>query len=63
MSRGSSSPFRDRAAHPLAGVTVLQIIPDLEPGAGAYAAIGTAAALSRAGANGIDRKPRRIAGQ
>jgi glycosyltransferase involved in cell wall biosynthesis len=53
MSPGSSSPFRDRAAHPLAGVTVLQIIPDLEPGGVAYAAIGTAAALSRAGANAL----------
>ena len=50
MSPGAGSPFRDRAAHPLAGVTVLQIIPDLEPGGVAHAAIGTAAALSRAGA-------------
>ncbi|MGO9672843.1 MAG: glycosyltransferase [Methylocella sp.] len=53
MSRGSGSPFRDRAAHPLAGVTVLQIVPDLEPGGLADAAIGTASALSRAGANAL----------
>jgi glycosyltransferase involved in cell wall biosynthesis len=34
-------------------MTVLQIIPDLEPGGVAYAAIGTAAALSRAGAHAL----------
>ena len=53
MSPGSGSPFRDRGAHPLAGVTVLQIVPDLEPGGVAEPAIGTAAALSRAGANAL----------
>ncbi len=53
MSPGPRSSFRDRAAHPLAGVTVLQIVPDLEPGGVAYAAIGTAAALSRAGASAL----------
>jgi glycosyltransferase involved in cell wall biosynthesis len=53
MSSGSNSPFRDRSAHPLAGVTVLQIVPDLEPGGLAEAAIGTAGALSRAGANAL----------
>ena len=53
MSPGPRSSFRDRASHPLAGVTVLQIVPDLEPGGVAYAAIGTAAALSRAGASAL----------
>lgn len=53
MSSGSSSPFRDRATHPLAGVTVLQIVPDLEPGPVARAAIDIAGALSRVGANAL----------
>ena len=53
MPPGPRSSFRDRASHPLAGVTVLQIVPDLEPGGVAYAAIGTAAALSRAGASAL----------
>lgn len=53
MSPGAGSPFRDRASHPLAGVTVLQIVADLDSGAVAQAAIGTAAALSRAGAHAL----------
>jgi glycosyltransferase involved in cell wall biosynthesis len=53
MSPASGSPFRDRAAHPLAGVTVLQIIPDLRPSAAARATIDIAAALSRVGATAL----------
>lgn len=53
MSRSSISPFRGGAAHPLAGVTVLQIIPDLQPSAAARATIDIAAALNRIGANAL----------
>ena len=45
--------FSYRAAHPLAGVTVLQIIPDLRPSAAGRATIDAAAALSRVGANAL----------
>ncbi len=53
MSSGSSSPFRDRAAHPLAGVTVLQIVPDLREGPVARAAIDIAGALGRVGGKAL----------
>ncbi|MEJ0094807.1 MAG: glycosyltransferase [Methylocella sp.] len=53
MSPASGAPFRDRAAHPLAGVTVLQIIPDLQPSSAARATIDMAAALSRIGATAL----------
>ncbi len=53
MSIASASPFKDSAAHALAGVTVLQIIPDLDQGPGARATIDAAAALSRIGANAL----------
>ncbi|MGH6841351.1 MAG: glycosyltransferase, partial [Methylocella sp.] len=48
-----SFPFKNRAAHPLAGVTVLQIIPDLEVNSTARAAISIAAALGSAGARAL----------
>jgi glycosyltransferase involved in cell wall biosynthesis len=53
MSSGSSSPFRDRAAHSLAGATVLQIIPDLRQGPTASAAIDVAGALGRLGGKAL----------
>jgi glycosyltransferase involved in cell wall biosynthesis len=53
MSSQSGSFFRDRAAHPLAGFTVLQIIPEMQPGGSARASIEIAAALSRVGANAL----------
>jgi glycosyltransferase involved in cell wall biosynthesis len=53
MPQVFSLPFKDRAAHPLAGVTVLQIIPGLEVGPTARAAIGIAAALGAAGARAL----------
>ncbi|MGH6835994.1 MAG: glycosyltransferase [Methylocella sp.] len=46
-------PFKDRAAPPLAGVTVLQIIPGLDINPTARAAIEIAAALSAAGARAL----------
>ena len=45
MPQVFSLPFKDRAAHPLAGVTVIQIIPGLEANPTARAAIEIAAAL------------------
>ncbi|MDQ6703021.1 MAG: glycosyltransferase, partial [Pseudomonadota bacterium] len=48
-----SLPFKDRAVHPLAGVTVLQIIPGLEINPTARAAIEIAAALGAAGARAL----------
>jgi glycosyltransferase involved in cell wall biosynthesis len=53
MPQVFSLPFKDRAAHPLAGVTVLQIIPDLEVNPTARAAISIAAALGAAGARAL----------
>jgi glycosyltransferase involved in cell wall biosynthesis len=53
MPQVFSLPFKDRAAHLLAGVTVLQIIPDLEVNPMARAAIGIAAALGAAGARAL----------
>ncbi|SFK27191.1 glycosyltransferase [Methylocapsa palsarum] len=53
MSSQSGSFFRDRTAHPLAGYTVLQIIPEMHAGAAARASIDIAAALSRVGANAL----------
>jgi glycosyltransferase involved in cell wall biosynthesis len=53
MPQVFSLPFKDRAAHPLAGVTVLQIIPGLEVDPTARAAIGIAAALGAAGARAL----------
>ncbi len=46
-------PFQDRAAHPLSGASVLQVIPDLEANATARAAIDIAAALGAAGARAL----------
>jgi glycosyltransferase involved in cell wall biosynthesis len=46
-------PFQDRAAHPLAGASVLQVIPDLEANSTARAAIDIAAALGAAGARAL----------
>lgn len=53
MASKSGTFFRIDAAHPLAGRTVLQIIPQLRAGAAARAAIDTAAALSKAGARAL----------
>jgi glycosyltransferase involved in cell wall biosynthesis len=53
MPQVFSLPFKDRASHPLAGVTVLQIIPGLEVNPTARAAIGIAAALGAAGARAL----------
>ncbi len=49
MQMISGSGFRKRSRHPLAGVTVLQILADLGPSPGARAAIETAEALARVG--------------
>ncbi|MGH6935424.1 MAG: glycosyltransferase [Methylocella sp.] len=46
-------PFKDRVAHPLAGATVLQIIPGLEVNPPARAAIEIAAALAAACARAL----------
>jgi glycosyltransferase involved in cell wall biosynthesis len=46
-------PFKSRAAHPLAGVTVLQIIPSLEVNPTARAAIEIAASLAAAGGRAL----------
>jgi glycosyltransferase involved in cell wall biosynthesis len=46
-------PFQDRAAHPLAGAAVLQLIPDLEANSTARAAIDIAAALVAAGGRAL----------
>ncbi|MGH6867808.1 MAG: glycosyltransferase, partial [Methylocella sp.] len=53
MPQVFSVPFRDRAAHPLAGVTVLQLIPNLDVNPTARAAIEIAAALAAAGARAL----------
>ena len=53
MPQVFSLPFKDRAAHPLAGVTVLQIIPGLDLNPMARGAIEIAAALGAAGARAL----------
>src|SRR5450631_3304242 len=53
MPRVFGLPFQDWSAHPLAGVTVLQLIPDLEENATARAAIDIAAALGAAGGRAL----------
>jgi len=53
MPQVFSLPFKDWAARPLAGVTVLQIIPGLEVNPTARAAIEIAAALGAAGARAL----------
>src|SRR5450631_1560601 len=53
MPRVFGLPFQDWAAHPLAGATVLQLVPDLEENSTARAAIGIAAALAAAGARAL----------
>src|ERR1700731_728863 len=53
MPQVFSLPFKDRAAHPLAGVTVLQMIPALEVNPTARAAIEIAAALGAAGGRAL----------
>jgi glycosyltransferase involved in cell wall biosynthesis len=53
MSPASGSSFRDKVTHPLAGLAVLQIVPDLRPGAAARSTIEIAAALSRVGATAL----------
>jgi glycosyltransferase involved in cell wall biosynthesis len=53
MPQVFSLPFKDRAEHPLAGVTVLQIIPSLEVNPPAREAIEIAASLSVAGGRAL----------
>jgi len=53
MTQAFRLPFQDRATHPLAGATVLQLIPDLEANDTARAAIDIAAALDAAGARAL----------
>jgi glycosyltransferase involved in cell wall biosynthesis len=53
MPQVFSLPFKGRAAHPLAGVTVLQIIPGLEVNPTARAAIEIAASLAAAGGRAL----------
>jgi glycosyltransferase involved in cell wall biosynthesis len=53
MTQVFSLPFQDRAAHPLAGASVLQVIPGLEANSTARAAIDIAAALGAAGARAL----------
>ncbi|HEY8031665.1 MAG TPA: glycosyltransferase [Methylocella sp.] len=48
-----SLPFNDRAAHPLAGITVLQLIPSLDVNPLAREAIEIAAALGAVGARAL----------
>jgi glycosyltransferase involved in cell wall biosynthesis len=49
----TSLPFRDRAAHPLAGTTVLQLIPALEANPAARTVIDIAEALGAVGARAL----------
>jgi glycosyltransferase involved in cell wall biosynthesis len=49
----TSLPFRNRAAHPLSGVTVLQIIPSLDAVPAARAVIEIVEALEAAGARAL----------
>src|ERR1700730_13738777 len=53
MPQVFSLPFKGRAAHFLAGVTVLQIIPGLEASPAAREAIEIAASLAAAGARAL----------
>ncbi|MGA7386186.1 MAG: glycosyltransferase [Methylocella sp.] len=53
MPQVFSLPFKDRAAHPLAGVTVLQIIPSLDVNPPAREAIEIAASLAAAGGRAL----------
>ena len=53
MPQVFSLPFKGRAAHSLAGVTVLQIIPGLEANPPAREAIEIAASLAAAGARAL----------
>ena len=53
MPQVFSLPFKGRDAHPLAGVTVLQIIPGLEVNPTARAAIEIAASLAAAGGRAL----------
>lgn len=46
----SGAAFRERSSHPLSGVTVLQVLAELDTSLAAQAAIETAAALERVGA-------------
>lgn len=48
-----SLPFNDRAAHPLAGITVLQLIPSLDVNPLAREAVEIAAALGAAGGRAL----------
>ncbi len=48
-----SKPFADRAAHPLAGRTVLQIVPELQTGGAERTAVDIAEALALAGARAL----------
>ncbi len=52
MQEGSSS-FGNRSAHPLAGRTILQILPELSAGGAEQTTIDIAAALAEAGARAI----------
>ena len=53
MPQVFSLPFKNKAVHPLVGVTVLQIIPSLEVNPTARAVIEIAAALGTAGARAL----------
>jgi glycosyltransferase involved in cell wall biosynthesis len=53
MPQVFSLPFKDRAAHPLAGVTVLQIIPGLDVNPPAREAIAIAASLAAVGGRSL----------
>ena len=53
MPQVFSLPFKARAAHPLAGVTVLQIIPGLDVNSPAREAIEIAASLDAVGGRGL----------
>ena len=53
MTQVFSLPFQDRATHPLAGTTVLQLVPDLEDNATSRTAIDIAVALGAAGARAL----------
>ncbi len=48
-----TAPFADRGTHPLAGRTILQIIPELQAGGAERTTVDIAAALSAAGARAL----------
>lgn len=52
MHEGSAS-FGDRSAHPLAGFTILQILPELSAGGAEQTTLDIAAALAEAGARAL----------